>query len=80
MSELLQLFDSINEAKDNRREILLLMYDLSAAFDTVSHKTLIDKLKTYGFDEHSLMWMRSYLYERTQSVNIQGKNSSSEAY
>ena len=28
VSELLQLFDSILEAKDNRREIILLMYDL----------------------------------------------------
>ena len=33
VSELLQLFDSILEAKDSRREIILLMYDLSAAFD-----------------------------------------------
>ena len=34
VSELLQLFDSMMDAKDCRREIILLMYDLSAAFDT----------------------------------------------
>merc|ERR1711884_464458 len=72
VSELLQLFDSILEAKDNRREIILLMYDLSAAFDTVSHRTLLDKLKIYGFDEHAMKWMESYLEGRTQLVTIQG--------
>ena len=78
ISELLELFDSIMEAKDNRNEIVLLMYDLSAAFDTVSHKTLVDKLEIYGFDEHSIKWMKSYLNYRTQLVNIQGCNSSTQ--
>ena len=78
VSELLQLFDSILEAKDNRREILLLMYDLSAAFDTVSHKTLIDKLTIYGFNPHSITWMKSYLEDRKQLVEIQGKRSGTQ--
>ena len=51
ISELLQLFDSILEAKDKNREIILLMYDLSAAFDTVSHQTLIQKMEIYATDE-----------------------------
>ena len=62
VSELLQLFDCILEAKDKRKEVMLLMYDLSAAFDTVSHKTLINKLKIYGFDHQSITWMESYLH------------------
>ena len=77
VSELLELFESIMEAKDQRREIVLLVYDLSAAFDTVSHQTLIDKLTIYGFDTHAISWMESYLHERTQIVNVQEKNSSS---
>ena len=66
VSELLQLFDCILEAKDQRKEIILLMYDLSAAFDTLSHQTLINKLKIYGFDDQSIMWMESYLQGRTR--------------
>ena len=67
------------QAKDKRREIVLMMYDLSAAFDTISHTTLIDKLKTYGFDKHAITWMTSYLKDRTQIVNIEGQSSSSQS-
>ena len=76
ISELLQLFDNILEAKDQRKEILLLMYDLSAAFDTVSHDNLINKLKIYGFNEDAINWMESYLHNRKQIVSIQGQESS----
>ena len=78
VSELLQLFDSIMDAKDCRREIILLMYDLSAAFDTVSHENLMNKLKIYGFNEDAILWMKSYLEGRKQTVNIQGKSSSTQ--
>ena len=78
VSELLQLFDNIMDAKDCRREIVLLMYDLSAAFDTVSHKTLTNKLEIYGFDEEAIMWMKSYLEGRKQTVNVQGKSSATQ--
>ena len=51
ISELLQLFDNILEAKDKRQEIMLVMYDLSAAFDTISHDTFLKKMEIYGFQE-----------------------------
>ena len=75
ISELIQLFDTILDAKDKRKEIILVLYDLSAAFDTVCHQTLLSKLKIYGFEERSIKWMDSYLDERTQSVTIKGKSS-----
>ena len=46
--------------------------DFSAAFDLVDHQLLLSKLRSYGFSEDSLMWMRSYLHERTQVVYING--------
>ena len=53
-NELLTLFDSLLEAKNNRKEIALLMYDLSAAFDTVQPEILIEKLRIYGFNKLAL--------------------------
>ena len=47
ISELIQLFDTILDAKDKRKEIILVLYDLSAAFDTVCHQTLLSKLKCH---------------------------------
>ena len=54
----------------------LLVWDLSAAFDTVNTQLLVAKLKTYGFSNLSCMWFESYLTGRTQQVRI-GKALSS---
>ena len=72
------MFDTIFEAKEKKNEILVLLYDLSSAFDTVSHQILLEKLKLYGFDKLSLLWMRSYLVDRKQHVEINGKRSHSK--
>ena len=54
---------------------MVILYDLSAAFDTVSHDILLEKLKVYGFDDSSLKWMKSYLQNRTQYVQVAEKKS-----
>ena len=51
-SELLTLFDAILEAKEMKKEILVLLYDLSSAFDTVCHKILL-KMKWTDMSETS---------------------------
>ena len=75
VSELLTLFDSLMTAKDKKKEIALVMYDLSAAFDTVSPAILLEKLKLYGFKKKAMEWITSYLSERKQAVVMQGKIS-----
>ena len=76
ISELLTLFDRLLEAKNNKKEIALLMYDLSAAFDTIEPKILCEKLKIYGFNKLSLEWVASFLTGRRQSVIVDGQLSS----
>ena len=71
ITELLTLFDSLLECKENRKEIMVILYDLSAAFDTV----LLEKLKVYGFDDSSLKWIKSFLKDRTQYVQVAEKKS-----
>ena len=63
-SELLTLFHKLFEAKEENKEIALVLFDLSSAFDTVNHNILTEKLKIYGFDEEFLLWMRDYLLDR----------------
>ena len=58
-----------------KREIMIILYDLSAAFDTVPHQILIEKLRLYGFCQLSLKWMKSYLSNRKQFVEVSGKRS-----
>ena len=56
--------------------VVLLMLDLSAAFDTIDQCLLIEILKkTYGLDGRVILWIESYLKERTFGVIINGSES-----
>ena len=48
ISEVLTLFDTLLEAKEQRKKIIILLYDLSSAFDTVCHEVLFKKLQSYN--------------------------------
>ena len=55
---------------------ILLLFDLSKAFDTVPHIKLLEKLRTLNFDDTSIKWFYSNLSGRSQSVvNDQGSHS-----
>ena len=54
----------------------VLVWDLSAAFDTLDIDLLLKKLAIYGADETTLNWFRSFLTNRTQRVRIGGTLSS----
>ena len=56
----------------NRQHVTLLVFlDLSAAFDTIDHLTLLDRLRDkFGIDGVVLEWFRSYLTDRSQQVII----------
>jgi len=61
---------------DNKKCVLLVLLDLSAAFDTIDHKTLISRLEyRYGVSGDAKSWFESYLTGRTQSVLIRNVQS-----
>ena len=51
------------------------MVDLSAAFDTIDHQTLLECLENhFGITSSALNWIKSYLIMRTQRVVIGDRN------
>jgi len=74
---LLRLHNDIIKAIDNGDVCALVLLDLTAAFDTVDHKILIDILHDrFGIESDVLKWMTSYLDNRSQVVSV-GRNLSS---
>ena len=62
---------------ENQKVTLLVLLDLSAAFDTVDHRILLDRLQfDFGISGSALNWIESYLSNRTQRIYIDGVLSS----
>ena len=54
-----------------------MLLDLSAAFDTIDHTMLLDRLNQfYGIKDTALIWFASYLHGRTNAIHIDNKSSS----
>ena len=67
-------------AIDNRRTVILLLLDLSAAFDTVDHNILLSRLhERFGVTGKPFLWFQSYLSDRMQYVSVDGGPSSKHA-
>jgi len=61
---------------DEGKAVDVVYWDLSKAFDTVSHSILLDKLAAHGLDGRTLHWVKNWLDGRTQSAVMNGGKSS----
>ena len=76
-SALLRITNDIYASADSKHATVLVGLDISAAFDTICHSVLIDRLHDeFGLHHSVLAWLRSYLSDRRQFVKL-GSHSSS---
>ncbi len=54
---------------------ILVLLDLSAAFDTISHNILLNRLSAIGISGIPLAWFTSYLSNRTTYVQLKSFHS-----
>lgn len=64
-------------ASDSGALSLLVLLDLSAAFDTVCHSVLLSCLSEIGITDTVLQWLGLYLSDRQQFISIDKSKSHS---
>ena len=78
-SALQRVVSDIRRAAGDGQCTVLLALDISAAFDSINHDVLIDRLKsTFGLSGEVLGWFRSFVSERSQYIAIGEERSSSK--
>lgn len=73
---LIRVHSDILAALDEGSSCILVLLDLSAAFDTIDHSILIQRMEsTFGVKGKALGWLTSYLSNRHQTVIIHNQKS-----
>jgi hypothetical protein len=67
--------DSAFKAMDSKKFMLLVLLDMSFAFDTIDHRILSDRLSECRVTGAAHAWIMSYLSNRYQAVLIHGVRS-----
>ncbi len=69
---LLSVTEALRIAKADSKSSILILWDLSSAFDTVNHQILLSTLSSLGIP---LRWFESYLTGRSFKVAIQSTST-----
>ena len=67
---LVALYDDLLREADRGKVSLLVLLDITAAFDTVGHGILLGRLSELGIGGLALAWLRSFLGDRPQRVQL----------
>ena len=73
----MEFTSDILKSIEKKYHTISVFLDLSKAFDTIHHSTLLDKLHFYGIRGMALEWFRSYLNNRKQFVTYKNFTSKS---
>ena len=73
---LIKVKDGILRAIDNQKVTCLILLDLSAAFDTVSHPLLLNRLRhCFGIQGTVLRWFENYMTDGNQKIVLDDSNN-----
>lgn len=72
---LVKITNDLLIAADSGLLTILILLDLTAAFDTISHHILLNRLLSIGINNTALSWFSSYLSDHTQFVQLKNFHS-----
>ena len=74
-TQLIQLVEDLGRQLTLGKQIDLVLWDFSKAFDKVNHLKLLYILACFGIKGNTLNWILSFLTGRTQTVVLDGESS-----
>jgi len=74
--QLLCIMDEWTNQLDIGTQVDAIYTDFAKAFDTVPHRRLLCKLKSYNINDTLLAWIQNFLCDRKQSICVDGEFSS----
>ena len=72
---MISFVDTLTEALDRNEYVISLFIDLSKAFDTIDHVILMKKLYNYGIRGIAYDFIKSFISDRSQCVEMNGVTS-----
>ena len=72
---LVRIHEDMTQAIDSRRGVLLVLLDVSAAFETLDHSILLLRLRDIGLTQTVFTWFKSYIAGRTNAIKIREATS-----
>ena len=76
VTQLIHFIDKCCETTSQGKVVDCIYFDFAKAFDTVPHRRLQKKLECYGIVGPIFNWIKSFLSDRKQLVNVNGSKSS----
>ena len=67
---LIRLIENWKKSLDQKKIVVVVLMDLSKAFDSIPHDVVIAKMHAYGFSIDAVTFFYSYLKRRKQNVRI----------
>ena len=71
---LIAVTDGIRYAIEKSQLTILILFDFSKAFDSIPHKRLLQKLRSFYLSKPTLTWFYNYICDRYQAVQRSPEN------
>ena len=75
ISALIKVIDDWSQALDQGKEVCVIFFDVSKAFDKVPHLPLLQQMEEINLNPYLIRWFKDYLSDRHQVVAVEGELS-----
>ena len=67
-----RIMDEWTTQLDYGGQVDVIYTDFAKALDTVAHRWLLSKIKSYNINQRLILWIQDFLCNRKQSIGVNG--------